>query len=210
MRLPPGEDLNEWLAVNTVDFYNAASVLHGTLAEFCTERSCEVMCAGSKVFGVFLWCVVFCFVLFFLPGPSPSNHHHFPPCCSTQIIITITKQTNKKQQYEYLWADGVKVRKPLRLSAPAYVEALFDWVEAQIDDEAVFPAQFGEPFPPAFRDAVGLICRRLFRVYAHIYHAHFKQVRAVVFVVVGWWWWCCWGRGCGVLCGVVCGVVCFA
>ena len=23
VRLPPGEDLNEWLAVNTVDFYNA-------------------------------------------------------------------------------------------------------------------------------------------------------------------------------------------
>ena len=49
VRLPPGEDLNEWLAVNVVDFYNAASVLHGTLAEFCTDRSCEVMCAGSKV-----------------------------------------------------------------------------------------------------------------------------------------------------------------
>ena len=25
VRLPPGEDLNEWLAVNTVDFYNAVS-----------------------------------------------------------------------------------------------------------------------------------------------------------------------------------------
>ena len=29
--LPPGEDLNEWLAVNTVDFYNAISVLYATL-----------------------------------------------------------------------------------------------------------------------------------------------------------------------------------
>lgn len=35
--------------MNTVDFYNAISVLYSTLAEFCTERSCEVMSAGSKV-----------------------------------------------------------------------------------------------------------------------------------------------------------------
>jgi len=49
VRLPPGEDLQEWLAVNTVDFYNAISVLYSTLAEFCTERNCEIMSAGSKV-----------------------------------------------------------------------------------------------------------------------------------------------------------------
>ncbi len=49
VRLPPGEDIQEWLAVNTVDFYNAISVLYSTLAEFCTESSCEVMSAGSKV-----------------------------------------------------------------------------------------------------------------------------------------------------------------
>jgi hypothetical protein len=49
VRLPPGEDLNEWLAVNTVDFYNAISVLYSTLAEFCTDANCEVMSAGSKV-----------------------------------------------------------------------------------------------------------------------------------------------------------------
>lgn len=47
--MPPGEDIKEWLAVNTVDFYNAISVLYSTLAEFCTDSSCEVMSAGSKV-----------------------------------------------------------------------------------------------------------------------------------------------------------------
>lgn len=49
MKLPPGEDLFEWLAVNTVDFYNAASVLYGSLEEFCTASSCPVMSAGPKV-----------------------------------------------------------------------------------------------------------------------------------------------------------------
>jgi len=49
VKLPPGEDLREWLAVNTVDFYNAISVLYITLLEFCTPTSCAVMCAGHKV-----------------------------------------------------------------------------------------------------------------------------------------------------------------
>ena len=49
VRLPPGEDLNEWLAVNTVDFYNAISVLYSTLDECCTAPSCPVMSAGPKV-----------------------------------------------------------------------------------------------------------------------------------------------------------------
>ena len=47
--LPPGEDLNEWLAVNAVDFYNAIAVLYGTLTEFCTRSSCPLMSAGPKV-----------------------------------------------------------------------------------------------------------------------------------------------------------------
>ena len=35
-------------------------------------------------------------------------------------------------QYEYLWADGVRVKTPIKLSAPDYINALFDWVEAQV------------------------------------------------------------------------------
>lgn len=48
VELPPGEDLNEWLAVNAVDFYNAIAVLYGTLAELCTRASCPQMSAGPK------------------------------------------------------------------------------------------------------------------------------------------------------------------
>jgi len=40
---------DEWLAVNTVDFYNAISVLYGALEEFCTDQTCPVMKAGRKV-----------------------------------------------------------------------------------------------------------------------------------------------------------------
>lgn len=49
----------------------------------------------------------------------------------------------------------------------------------QIDDPTVFPAQFGEPFPHNFMETVRTMFKRLFRVYAHIYHSHFKQICAL-------------------------------
>jgi MOB kinase activator 1 len=38
VELPNGEDLNEWLAVNTIEFYNEISIIYGTLIEFCTPE----------------------------------------------------------------------------------------------------------------------------------------------------------------------------
>jgi len=124
--LPKGEDLNEWLAVNTVDFFNEISLLYGTITEFCTPSTCPVMSAGPK--------------------------------------------------YEYLWADGVKVKKPIKVSAPEYVDLLMSWVETQLNDEQIFPLQLGTPFPKNFRKIVEVIFKRLFRVYAHIYHSHFEKI----------------------------------
>lgn len=49
VRLPEGEDIREWLAVNTVDLYNAISVLYMTLQEYCTDETCKTMSAGHKV-----------------------------------------------------------------------------------------------------------------------------------------------------------------
>lgn len=40
-------------------------------------------------------------------------------------------------KYEYRWADGVKVKRPIECSAPDYVHYLMDWVERQLDDENV-------------------------------------------------------------------------
>ncbi|TMW66774.1 hypothetical protein Poli38472_014086 [Pythium oligandrum] len=69
--LPAGEDLNEWLAVNSawvvlisrkewelmvllaVDFFNEISIVYGTVIQFCTETSCPHMSAGPKF--EYLW-----------------------------------------------------------------------------------------------------------------------------------------------------------
>lgn len=79
-------------------------------------------------------------------------------------------------KYEYRWADGVTIKKPIEVSAPKYVEYLMDWIEAQLDDESVFPQKLGAPFPSNFKDVVKTIFKRLFRVYAHIYHSHFQKI----------------------------------
>ncbi|KND01442.1 uncharacterized protein SPPG_03246 [Spizellomyces punctatus DAOM BR117] len=46
--LPRYVDINEWLAVNTFDFFNYVNLFYGAIAEFCTPRDCSVMNAGPS------------------------------------------------------------------------------------------------------------------------------------------------------------------
>jgi len=64
----------------------------------------------------------------------------------------------------------------VKVSAPEYIDFLMTWVQRLLDDEAVFPSKIGVPFPKDFSRTVKQIFKRLFRVYAHIYHAHFKII----------------------------------
>ncbi len=49
-------------------------------------------------------------------------------------------------KYEYHWADGQTVKKPIKCSAPKYIDYLMTWVQEQLDDENLFPSKIGE-FP---------------------------------------------------------------
>jgi MOB kinase activator 1 len=82
-------------------------------------------------------------------------------------------------KYEYHWADGTQVKKAIKVSAPEYVAYLMTWVEGQLTDEAIFPSKIGVPFPKGFTSVVKTIFKRLFRVYAHIYHSHFEDIVAL-------------------------------
>lgn len=79
-------------------------------------------------------------------------------------------------KYEYHWADGQTIKKPIKCSAPRYIDYLMSWVQDQLDDEFIFPSKIGIPFPKNFLSIAKTILKRLFRVYAHIYHQHFKEV----------------------------------
>ena len=124
--LPDGEDLNEWIAVNTVDFFNQINMLYGTVSEYCNQTKCPVMSAGPK--------------------------------------------------YEYHWADGVTIKKPIKCAAPRYIDYLMTWVQDQLNNEDIFPSAVGVPFSKSFLPIAKTILKRLFRVYGHIYHQHFSDV----------------------------------
>jgi MOB kinase activator 1 len=46
-------------------------------------------------------------------------------------------------RYEYLWEDGQKYKRPTKLSAPEYVDALMNWTQNILDDESMFPNTIG-------------------------------------------------------------------
>lgn len=48
VKLPPGEDLNDWIAVHVVDFFNRINLIYGTITEFCTIETCPRMSGGAK------------------------------------------------------------------------------------------------------------------------------------------------------------------
>lgn len=94
-------------------------------------------------------------------------------------------------------------KRPTKLPAPVYIDNLMNWVQGLLDDETQFPSKIGKactsafrpntpltrlrlgvPFPRNFRDTVKTICRRLFRVYAHLYSNHFEQICALG--IEGW------------------------
>lgn len=51
VKLPEGEDENEWFAVNMVDFYNQINLLYGAITEFCSPQSCPEMKATDEYAG---------------------------------------------------------------------------------------------------------------------------------------------------------------
>ncbi|GAM84630.1 hypothetical protein ANO11243_026270 [Dothideomycetidae sp. 11243] len=53
VKLPEGEDRDEWLAVNIVDFYNQINLLYGAITEFCSPQSCPEMKATDEF--EYLW-----------------------------------------------------------------------------------------------------------------------------------------------------------
>ncbi|KAL6816976.1 Mob1/phocein [Trichoderma camerunense] len=127
VKLPEGEDENEWLAVNMVDFYNQINLLYGAITEFCSPQSCPEMKATDE--------------------------------------------------FEYLWQDSENYKRPTKMAAPAYIEQLMTWVQANIDNESVMPSKIGVPFPKSFPTLIRQIFKRMYRVYAHIYCHHYPVIR---------------------------------
>lgn len=81
--------------------------------------------------------------------------------------------------YTYLWADGAQHAPPIALPAPEYVDRLLHWVQDQLDTPQVFPLDGNYTDSRAFLHVAGVIFKRLFRVYAHMYHNHLETYAAL-------------------------------
>lgn len=53
VKLPRGEDVNEWMALHCVDFYNQINMLYGAITEFCSPQCCPRMIATNEY--EYLW-----------------------------------------------------------------------------------------------------------------------------------------------------------
>jgi MOB kinase activator 1 len=80
-------------------------------------------------------------------------------------------------QHKYLWSSGPE-RRSVELCASDYITLSLDWIQEQLSDENIFPSMSIEKdFPDNFQLVCKVIARRLFRVFAHVYHHHLTHVR---------------------------------
>jgi len=87
------------------------------------------------------------------------------------------KEMTAGTTFTYLWADD-QVKKPVSCTAKEYIKFLFDWIASLMQDTAIFPPKLSKAgaYPRKFLPTAKNIFKRMFRVYAHIYHHHFTQV----------------------------------
>ncbi|KAL7719704.1 Mob1/phocein family protein [Entamoeba marina] len=74
---------------------------------------------------------------------------------------------------EYLWLED---ESPVKMGAPDYINKLFTWIQECFDDTKIFPTEFGSSTPKPFKQTVCKIFKRLFRVYAHMFHSHTEHL----------------------------------
>ena len=128
VKLPDGEEKNDWLAANTVDFFNELSLLYGLVVQSATKKYAN-------------------------PGEG------FPP------------------GFEYRWSQPGK--KPIRVSSPEYVDYVMTWIEANLDNPSIFPTLEDDPWPDDFESYISDMFRRMFRIFAIIFHRSFDEIEKI-------------------------------
>ncbi len=113
----------------------------------------------SRIPYSFFFCLS-CFALFFSPAVDFFNEINLLYGTVAEFCTQQSCAVMKAGDYEYLWMDGVKYKKPTAVSAPEYVDLLMTWVESQLNDESIFPLQMGTAFPKDFVSRVKKIFQR--------------------------------------------------
>ena len=93
-----------------------------------------------------------------------------------------TKKQVKVPAPEY--TDYVLTVRLRHLSGPSHLSMLtrfahsgnFKWAEKLIGDESMFPTKSGRDFSPAFPKTAVHLYTQFLRIFAHLYHAHFRDI----------------------------------
>lgn len=141
--LPPGENLNEWLAANSKFL-----LIYLDLSYLCYLAAVDFFNEVSLIWGI---------------------------TCETQMP-NFGEGEGFPLGFEYLWADGVKIKSPIRCSSTEYVDYVMSWVEEQINNEQIFVTSSDSQFPRNYLAIVKQIFTRLFRIFAIIYTQHFSRL----------------------------------
>lgn len=157
MQLPPGEGLNEWLAINTVDFYNTTNLLYGAISEFCTGHVCPVMSAGEKF--EYLW----------MDGrqykrPTKLSAPDYISCLMDWIAVLINNdEIFPADPSTCIYDDHFIFTHTHTLTSCCSVFLHFSFRTAK----------FTKQFVPSVKN----IFKRMFRVYAHLYYSHYQDMK---------------------------------
>ncbi len=80
--------------------------------------------------------------------------------------------------YEYAWGDpsSVDYANPVLVSAPQYIQLLLTWIDRNIT--SANPRLWVKDSSEVF--SLKVFCRRMFRVYAHIFCEHFDDIVGIL------------------------------
>ncbi len=94
-----------------------------------------------------------------------------------ELVNEFDKKMTAGPQFEYLWMDNKKYKKPTSVSAPSYCTMTMNYLEEMINDEKIFPIDENKPFPKNFKKVhVKSAWKKMFRILAHIMIEHFKTL----------------------------------
>ena len=178
VKCPPGEDLNEWIAVNTLHHFNAASLIYGTVQKYCTSQSCPVMAAGKAEY---LW-------------KDPNSVQYKKPTrlpapvyidlMMTEIDSQITDSSifpveERELSWGAIWEGGKKEPLSITIVMLNEIPLVAKLIDCLLPPSFLFFFLSDERFPRNFMAICKQIYKRLFRLYAHIYCAHHESIRSI-------------------------------
>ncbi|KAI8873968.1 Mob1/phocein [Ramicandelaber brevisporus] len=156
LTLPEGEQLDEWIALHLVDFFNHVNLLWHTVQDECTTHNCPRMTVGDTF--EYLWCD--------WPVTEESVFKNPTKVAAPQYVSLLMEWGQRK------FSDPKEFpRTSTKHSSQQKQQPSQSQNQNQNQSGLV-------SFPPAFRGQTApQMFKRLVRVYAHLYAHHLSLIR---------------------------------